>query len=218
MPSDGKDFYRRRLPHYQPVHATFFVTFRLTGSLPADVIAQLMEQRQLRERLIDQEKDPERKKLYQEEEHRRYFGHFDSFLDRAQEGNKWLADDGVAGIVNEGILHRDGSVYDLLAFCIMPNHVHQVFSPVGRRDSSPYIVTKILENLKWYTALKVNALLGRRGAFWQHESYDHVVRNDGELGRIIEYVAYNPVNAGLCKRWQDWKWTYVAEPYATSLE
>ncbi|MEX1274562.1 MAG: hypothetical protein WEE20_01420, partial [Bacteroidota bacterium] len=107
-----------------------------------------MEDRQMRERLIEREEDPERKKILQEEEHRRYFGHFDGFLDRAQSGNKWLADDEVARIVKEAILHRDESVYDLLAFCIMPNHVHQVFSPVGRRDSSPYIVTKILENLK----------------------------------------------------------------------
>lgn len=171
----------------------------------------------MREHLIDQEEDPERKKLLQEEEHRRYFGHFDSFLDSAQAGNKWLADDGVAGIVHEAILHRNGSVYDLLASCIMPNHVHLLFSPVGRRDSSPYIVTKILENLKWYTALKANALLGRRGAFWQHESYDHVVRSEGELTRIIQYVAFNPVNTGLCKRWQDWKWTYVKESFVKLL-
>jgi len=179
----------------------------------------------MREHLIDQEEDPERKKLLQEEEHRRYFGHFDSFLDCAQAGNKWLADDGVAGIVHEAISHRDGSVYDLLAFCIMPNHVHLVFSPVGRLAESPtmrdgvshYIVTDILSSLKKFTALRANRILNREGQFWQHESYDHVVRSEGELTRIIQYVAFNPVNTGLCKRWQDWKWTYVKESFVKLL-
>jgi REP element-mobilizing transposase RayT len=215
-----KEFYRRRLPHYQPQDATFFITFRLAGSLPTEIIAQLMEEREFRELLINKEKDARRKEQLLEEERRRYFGHFDSFLDKAQSGNKWLAGPKVADIVGEAIKHRDGKAYDLLAFCIMPNHVHLVIdversdaSRVGRRVSSPYIVTNIIGNLKWYTALKANTILNRSGPFWQHESHDHVVRNDAELHRVIEYVAYNPVKAGLCKDWHEWKWTYVKEGY-----
>jgi len=51
-------------------------------------------------------------------------------------------------------------------------------------------------------------VLNRSGTFWQHESYDHVVRGDKELIRIAEYVLNNPVKAGLCERWEDWKWNY----------
>lgn len=36
-----KEFYYRRLPHWHPADATFFVTFRLEGSLPAKVAAEL---------------------------------------------------------------------------------------------------------------------------------------------------------------------------------
>ncbi len=50
---------------------------------------------------------------------------------------------------------------------------------------------------------------GAEGAFWQHESYDHVIRNGPELGRIVRYILDNPVAAGLCKNWEDWPWTYV---------
>jgi REP element-mobilizing transposase RayT len=85
---------------------------------------------------------------------------------------------------------------------------------VRRRDSSTYTVTDILENLKWYTALNANRRLGRKGAFWQHESYDHVIRDAAELDRTIEYVLMNPVKAGFCKDWRDWKWSYVKEGYA----
>ncbi len=104
----------------------------------------------------------------------------------------------------------------------MPNHVHMIFSlldtkpvceleHVGRRASSPYAVTRILENLKWYTALKANKLLNREGQFWQHESYDHVIKNGEELEKAIWYVLSNPVNAGLAKTREVWKWSYMQQ-------
>ena len=86
-----------------------------------------------------------------------------------------------------------------------------------RDGVSHYIVTDILSSLKKFTALRANRILNREGQFWQHESYDHVVRSEGELTRIIQYVAFNPVNTGLCKRWQDWKWTYVKESFVKLL-
>jgi putative transposase len=36
-----KDFYRQKLPHYQPDHATYFVTYRLAGSIPVEIIRQM---------------------------------------------------------------------------------------------------------------------------------------------------------------------------------
>jgi REP element-mobilizing transposase RayT len=91
----------------------------------------------------------------------------------------------------------------------MPNHVHIVFTPiVSRTGCSTYIVTDILKSLKWYTALRCNKLLKHSGAFWQHESYDHVVQDEKELRRIVEYILNNPVKAGLCEKWEDWQWSY----------
>lgn len=51
-------------------------------------------------------------------------------------------------------------------------------------------------------------LLGQEGAFWEHESYDHYVRDEAELERIIKYVLYNPVKAGLAADWVAWPWTF----------
>jgi len=207
--SEEKIYYRRHLPHYQPEHATYFITFRLAESLPAEVISRLKKEQEAEEKLLLQrsKKTEQRVRLY--EIRKRYFGKFDHLLDHSNSGPHWLNNSAVAEMAAEAIHYRDGKVYNLLAFCIMPNHVHMVFS-VGQRDSSPYIVTKILENLKWYTALKANQLLKRKGQFWQHESYDHVVRKDGELERIIRYVLYNPVKTGLVARWSQWKWSYVS--------
>ena len=51
-------------------------------------------------------------------------------------------------------------------------------------------------------------MLGRSGAFWQHENYDHVVRDEAELNRIVAYVLDNPVRAGLAQSREEWKWSY----------
>jgi REP element-mobilizing transposase RayT len=73
------------------------------------------------------------------------------------------------------------------------------------------IVTDILRKLKGSTARECNKLLNRTGPFWQHESYDHLVRNNHELNRIIEYILNNPVKASFCSTPQDWNWNYISE-------
>jgi hypothetical protein len=39
--------------------------------------------------------------------------------------------------------------------------------------------------------------LGKRGKFWQEESYDHTVRHRAEFEQIRLYIEQNPVRAGL---------------------
>ncbi len=223
-------YYRRHLPHYQPLNATFFVTFRLAGSLPAAVIEKM---RVDRERVKNHIEDINNRKIPSDEWYKfinNYFAPFEGLLDRNEKGPLWLRDPRIAGIVKESIHHRDRKEYDLIAYCIMPNHVHMVFT-VGRlavQSDSPqprptsnanvlgadclqYIVTKIMKGLKWYTALESNKLLNRTGAFWQHESYDHVIRDDDELSRIVEYVLMNPVHARLIDSIEEWPWTYLKD-------
>ena len=86
----------------------------------------------------------------------------------------------------------------------MPNHVHLVISLKEQIN-----LHEVLHSLKRHTARDCNKLLNRTGAFWQHESYDHVIR-DGEFGRIVFYVLRNPVKAGLCKKFSDWPYSYVS--------
>ena len=64
-----------------------------------------------------------------------------------------------------------------------------------------------MHNLKSYTAHRANEILGRSGAFWQRESYDHWVRDDDELERIVNYIRGNPVKAGLVDRPESWKYS-----------
>ncbi|MDZ7624627.1 MAG: transposase [Ignavibacteriaceae bacterium] len=224
-----KTYYKRNLPHYQPPGYTYFVTYRLSGSLPVEVIKKLKGERkkQLKEiagisnKSLQQEKYKKMQSIY--------FGKFDKLLDASDYGPTWLKEKEIAQIVKDAIHFYDNKKYDLICYTIMSNHVHQVFTPIVDRISdstdqqtkaetsrnrvSGYIVTKILQDLKRFTARECNKTLGLSGSFWQHESYDHVVRDYNELQRIVKYVLNNPVKAGLCEKWEDWKWSYCNISY-----
>lgn len=207
--NDYRPFYRRHLPHWQPPGATLFVTFRLAGSLPQAVIEELQATDRRHETALSRiEKRAERQRQA-DLENRRSFGRWDTALDQAQSGHRWLAIPRVAEVVSEALHYRDGQVYDLATFCIMPNHVHLVCTPLPGEDGTYHPLHRILQSLKRHTARQANQILGRQGAFWQAESYDHVVRDERELERIVEYVINNPVKAGLASDGLSWPWTYV---------
>jgi len=174
MPSNYKLFYERNLPHYQPPGATLFITFRLAGSLPRDVIEQLEAEQHDKEKEIKTITTlPERNKaaiLFQKS----LFNKLDKELDGACHGPKWLADPRIAELVCSSFHYLDGTDYVLEAYCLMPNHVHLVCTPLINNDKVVSI-SRIMQSLKGFAAHRANQLLGRKGEFWQHESYDHVV-------------------------------------------
>jgi putative transposase len=127
-----------------------------------------------------------------------------------------LAQDEVARIVMQEMEHLDGERYRLLAFCIMPNHVHLLVDMHNFERGAPtnqagttrsYPLTDALRLLKGRTARNCNQQLGRTGVFWHHESYDHVVRDAHELERICTYILENPVKANLAREASSWPYT-----------
>jgi putative transposase len=204
--------YRRHLPHVQPPGATLFITSRLAGSIPTGVLQRLLMEAKRGEEILARIPDPQERIRRAYLEQRRLFSKWDTVLDTAQSGPLWLRDPRIAGLVSESLHHRDSQVYDLDAFCIMPNHVHLVYTPLPKADGTYHAMSAIMHSLKRYTARQANLLLGREGSFWQHENYDHVVRDEAGWRRIITYVLNNPVKAGLVQHWKEWPWSYCKHP------
>jgi len=201
---DYKEYYRRKLPHFQPVEAVLFITFRLAGSLPSYVIDKLEQDKNRIEKMLEKVDGAEQHKELRYEQQKKWFAKYDNYLDDAKYGPKWLEDKRIAGMVCDSLIYRDNKVYRLDAFSIMPNHVHLVFKPlVGQDDILPFSIAKILHSLKRYTAIGANKIIGREGQFWQHESYDHVIRDDDEMNGVVQYVLNNPVKAGLVDYWKN---------------
>lgn len=206
-----KVFYTRHLPHYNPPGAALFLTFRLAGSIPNEVLWQLQREFDLINQQLDAIPNRNERKVAAYLEQRKHFGRWDSALDAANHGPIYLAVDEIANLVKESIHHRDGKVYKLHAYCIMSNHVHVLFTPLREDGGTYYAMSKIMQSLKGYTAYEANRLLGRSGQFWQDESYDHAVRDADEYQRIVRYILNNPVKAGLVKGSKDWPWSYVSK-------
>ena len=110
----------------------------------------------------------------------------------------------------------------------MPNHVHilidtaiQVvdYEMVNGKWMSHWLddipnnfkeLDEIMRRIKGASAYYCNKLLRRTGqSFWQKDSYDHFIRNEKEWNNILNYILQNPVKAGFCQEWQDWKFTYI---------
>jgi REP element-mobilizing transposase RayT len=200
--------YRRKLPHIQPEGSTFFVTSRLAGSLPVAVVERLHRERDLVDAELTKIADSHERaeKAYQFSGS--LFGKWDTALDTSNTDTKHLVNTKVAKMVVESLHFRDGKVYELLAYCIMPNHIHIVFTPLEESKDEYVSLSKIMHSLKLHTPHEANLILGRTGTFWQHENYDHFARDEKELERIIKYVLHNPVKANLAKEQTDWKWSY----------
>ena len=199
-----KPFYRQRLPHIQSYNAVYFVTYRLYSSIPVSVIEQLYIEKELA--LQELIKNKAFTTLNEYQLHKKYFAAFDSFLDTNPNAPHWLQQHGTAQVVYDSLLHLDTTVIDLYCFTIMSNHVHALFS-LKNNNTDLY---KIMQSHKSFTAKQCNAILQKEGPFWGPESYDHIVRN-GEYENIVNYILQNPVNAGLVKKWESWKWNYLVQ-------
>jgi valyl-tRNA synthetase len=181
------DITRRNLPHWQQVGKTYFVTFRLADSIPASKLSALESERESWLRHNPEPwNDTQRRKYYE-----RFSAKLDEWLD-AGSGSCVLRDERAAEIVADALFHFDGERYDLGAWVVMPNHVHVVVAP---REG--YRLSEILHSWKSFTAHEINKLLNRSAPLWQHESYDHIIRNEQALFKIEEYIDRNPEKAGI---------------------
>jgi REP element-mobilizing transposase RayT len=196
--------YRRHLPHWYPTGATFFVTFGLAGAIP----------RYLLDTPVDDKARRSGRSAGQEEASKDLGGRALSRWERewdSGQGPGWLTDPRIAPLVVEALGYRDGKVFDLYAYCVMPSHVHLVCTPCRAADGSTASLATSLQSLKRHIARQANMLLARTGRFWCEESYDHVVRNEEELERIVIYVLNNPVTAGLVADWRAWPWSWARD-------
>ena len=90
-------------------------------------------------------------------------------------GECWLKDPAIAQLTVDSLKYFDGTRYRLHAWCVMPNHVHVVFTAVSTGSKLDSDLIPILHSWESYTAHRANKILGRNGAFWQDEYYDRLI-------------------------------------------
>lgn len=148
----------------------------------------------------------------------------DAWID-AGHGSCVLREPSVAAMVQNSLCHFDGQRYRLLAWVVMPNHVHVLFQPING-----WTVAKIVASWKKFTARWIcdyrkatdaNQAIGEPGkknanraiggpGVWHREYWDRFIRNNRHLQQAIEYIALNPVRAELVRNAEDWCWSSAA--------
>ncbi|MCB1090556.1 MAG: transposase [Verrucomicrobiae bacterium] len=182
---------RGYLPHRDEAFLIQSVTFRLADSFPVKKLDQWREWI-----------DPETGNIRTSDAQLR--ARIDAYLD-AGHGECWLRRKEIAELVERALLHFDGERYRLLAWVIMPNHVHVIAQIIEGFDLSG-----IVHSWKSWTAQQANRLLGRSGPFWFREYWDRFIRDDAHRDSAIAYVENNPVKAGLVAEKADWLWGSAA--------
>ncbi|KAF0182909.1 MAG: hypothetical protein FD124_184 [Alphaproteobacteria bacterium] len=114
-------------------------------------------------------------------------------------GSCVLRDPACARFVEDVLLHADGERYHLIAWCVMPNHVHVVFEQMAG-----HLLGDVVQEWKSVSAHRINRSLRRHGALWRREYFDRYMRDDGHLSATVKYVEMNPVKAGLAPEPADW--------------
>lgn len=178
---------RRNLPHWRQEGATYFVTFRLSDSLPKEVREQI---RQEREAWFGN--NPEPWTAAQAEEHeRRFNARIGTLLDNGA-GCCALGSQTAATLVEGSLRHFDGERYHLFSWVVMPNHVHCIVRPLGENS-----LDEIWESWKGFTSHKLRKLGVDLEPIWFRECYDRIVRDAEHLYWVVQYIPENPWKAGI---------------------
>jgi len=86
----------------------------------------------------------------------------------------------------------------LLAYCVMPDHMHILASCEGESPG----VLRFVQRFKQVTSYAHIRETGNR--LWQPSFHDHAVRTSEDVNAIARYVFNNPVSAGLVSDAADW--------------
>jgi len=180
-PADGRIWRSRGyLPHFDQPGMVQMITYRLADSLPRKVVDRL---------LAHSPRGPRE---------RRYL---ERCLDECH-GACFLREPRVARTVENNLLYFDEERYRVLAWVVMPNHVHLVIE-----TKRAWPLPAIVHGWKSYTAKAANILLGRAGPFWQPEYYDRAIRDERHLAAAVAYAEGNPVKAGFVQWPGDWQFS-----------
>jgi REP element-mobilizing transposase RayT len=85
------------------------------------------------------------------------------------------------------------SYWTLLAWVVMPDHVHLLFELTGNKTLS-----QLIGRIKSKTALELNRGFATKNSIWQKGFYDHGLRSEESLLNTARYIIANPIRAGIC--------------------
>ena len=107
---------------------------------------------------------------------------------------------------NAAGLDKLNKLVDMIAYCIMPTHIHLLLTPLKENGISIYM-KNLLNSYTRYFNTKNN----RKGPLWQGRFKDVIIESDEQLLHLTRYIHLNPTSSDLVENPEDWKYSSYNE-------
>jgi REP element-mobilizing transposase RayT len=100
--------------------------------------------------------------------------------------------------IKEGPLSKES---DLMAACVMPDHVHLLLAPISEN------LIDLIGRWKSYTTHLI-WMKEYKGKIWQRSFYDHALRQEEDIIKVAEYIVCNPIRKGIVQDRTDYPYSW----------
>ena len=107
---------------------------------------------------------------------------------------------------NASDLDKLDKLVDIIAYCIMPTHIHFLLTPLKANGISIYMKNLLNSYTRYF-----NTKNKRKGPLWQGRFKDVLVENSEQLLHLTRYIHLNPTSSGLVENPEDWKYSSYNE-------
>ncbi|MCB5271692.1 MAG: transposase [Candidatus Cloacimonetes bacterium] len=201
------EMHRRYLPHYQEPGQIISLTWRLEGGLPQQIMATVQEMKVLMAKLISKPNEATKQEIYHK--YHETILRYDAQLGKHKSAGLDLCQPKIASIITTAFHFYDAKLYDLHAFCVMPNHVHLLVRPKVQANGDFAHLSEIVRRLKSYTAKQIIATGIQTKTVWRADYFDRFIRDEKDYNFTVEYILNNPLKAELAERQRDWPFSFL---------
>lgn len=208
------DHCRGYLPHIENKQYQM-ITFRLYDSVPKEVIEGWKETLSFLGSLTSSQREQREPRRHSFSTYKTEADRLLALLDKYEDagyGSCVLKNDNVAKIVHDAIFFYNNKKYNVISWCIMPNHVHVLIELIENVSLS-----NILHSWRSFSSNEINKILNRTGRLWMPEYFDRFIRDNEHFNNVVNYIHNNPVKAGLVDDPTKYKWSSAGYANFSSL-
>jgi putative transposase len=105
-------------------------------------------------------------------------------------------------------LARQRKPFETIAICVLPEHLHAIWALPAADTDFParwsLIKRGFTQGLAASQTRSPSKAVRREKGIWQRRYWEHVIRDNADLERHIDYIHINPVKHGYVARVTDW--------------
>lgn len=102
---------------------------------------------------------------------------------------------------NNTLFHHSFKIIKPHAYTILPDHIHFII------NSNKYSISDLIHNFKITYSRRFRDKFNINGKIWQNRYWDHLIRDENDKNKHLDYIHWNAVKHGLSKNPKDWQYS-----------